>query len=114
MNESLDQRDPIEALAEDFMERKRRGEQPTLEEYIASHPEVENEIRELFPAFMIMENLGAASSARNRVDRRVGIACSGDPGQAAGRLQDPGARSAAVGWASCSRRNRNHSAAGWL
>ncbi len=63
MNESLDQRDPIEALAEDFMERKRRGEQPTLEEYIAKHPELEDEIRELFPALMMMENLGVASSS---------------------------------------------------
>jgi len=63
MNESLDQRDPIEALAEEFMERKRRGEQPTLEEYVAGHPNLENEIRELFPALLMMENLGVASSA---------------------------------------------------
>jgi serine/threonine protein kinase/tetratricopeptide (TPR) repeat protein len=62
MSHSLDQRDPIEALAEEFMDRKRRGEEPTLEEYIERHPELGEQIRELFPALMMMENLGAESS----------------------------------------------------
>ena len=62
MSRSADQREPIEALAEEFLERKRRGEQPTLEEYVARHPELADEIRDIFPALMMMENLGDASS----------------------------------------------------
>jgi serine/threonine-protein kinase len=62
MSQSLDQRDPIEALAQEFMDRKRRGEEPTLQEYIDRHPELGDEIRELFPALLMMENLGAAPS----------------------------------------------------
>ncbi len=58
MSGSADQRQPIEALAEDFLERKRRGERPTLEEYAARHPELADEIRELFPALEMMEHVG--------------------------------------------------------
>ena len=62
MSRSIDQREPIEALAEEFMERKRRGEQPTVEEFVARHPQLADEIRDLFPALVVMENLGNVSS----------------------------------------------------
>ena len=62
MSPSVDQRDPVEALAEEFMERKRRGEQPTLEEYVDRYPELADEIRDIFPALLMMERLDNASS----------------------------------------------------
>ena len=58
MSGSADQRQPIEALAEEFLERKRRGELPTPEEYATLHPELADEIRELFPALLMMEHVG--------------------------------------------------------
>jgi serine/threonine protein kinase len=48
-------RDPFEALAEDFIARRRRGETPSLEDYVDRLPERADEIRELFPAIEAME-----------------------------------------------------------
>jgi hypothetical protein len=37
------------SLAEQFLERYRQGERPSLREYIDRHPELAAEIREVFP-----------------------------------------------------------------
>src|SRR5271166_6874465 len=50
-------RDPVEQLAESFQARLRRGERPNLEEYVARCPERADDIRELFPALVEMEQL---------------------------------------------------------
>src|ERR1700689_2098487 len=50
-------RNPVEALADDFLRRQRGGERPTLEEYCRRHPELAVEIREVFPVLIRMENL---------------------------------------------------------
>src|SRR5262249_20552151 len=55
--------DPVEALAEEFLDRQRRGERPTLEDYCRRHPELAADIRDLFPVLIRMEDLGADSSA---------------------------------------------------
>lgn len=51
------ERDPLEQLAAEFVERQRRGECPTIEEYVARCPEHADSIRELFPAVEAMERL---------------------------------------------------------
>src|SRR5260370_30514 len=48
--------DLLDRLAEEFAERFRRGERPALAEYIARHPELADEIRELFPAVVQVEH----------------------------------------------------------
>src|SRR5436305_931976 len=53
--EPVDDRDVIELLADDFMSRKRRGESPSVEEYVGRCPERADEIREVFPAIAAME-----------------------------------------------------------
>src|SRR5215470_15011634 len=63
MNNSSDARNPVERLAEDFLDRKRRGEHPTLQDYLERHPELAEEIRDLFPALLMMEDLGESSGA---------------------------------------------------
>ena len=50
-----DDRDPVEALADEFIARRRKGETPSLDEYAARCPERADEIRELFPAIAAME-----------------------------------------------------------
>jgi serine/threonine protein kinase/WD40 repeat protein/Flp pilus assembly protein TadD len=50
-------RDPIEQLAEEWRERLRRGEQFSAEEYAARYPELAGDIRDLFPAVVMMEEL---------------------------------------------------------
>ena len=50
-------RNPVEALADDFLRRQRGGERPTLEEYCRRHPELADDIREVFPVLIRMEDL---------------------------------------------------------
>ncbi len=61
MTTSSDARNPVEALAEEFLDRKRRGEHPTLREYAERYPELADDIRDLFPALLMMEDLGEDS-----------------------------------------------------
>src|SRR4051794_26541519 len=42
-------------LADDFAGRHRHGERPGVEEYARRHPELAEQIRELFPAMLLME-----------------------------------------------------------
>ncbi len=61
------ERELVELLAEEFAGRYRRGERPPLSEYTARYPEHAEEIRDLFPALLIMEQIafdsaGAASA----------------------------------------------------
>jgi eukaryotic-like serine/threonine-protein kinase len=49
--------DPIEALAVDFIERQRRGDFLSVPEYARQHPELADEIRELFPAMLALDAL---------------------------------------------------------
>jgi tetratricopeptide (TPR) repeat protein len=55
MSDSTADRDPIERLADSFLARFRRGERPSAEEYVAQHPELADEIRELLPALVMLE-----------------------------------------------------------
>jgi serine/threonine protein kinase len=48
-------RDPVEALAAEFLERFRQGEKPTVEEYTQRHPELAPQIRDLFPTIAALE-----------------------------------------------------------
>src|SRR5262249_29426864 len=48
-------RDPIEALAESFLGRLRRGERPSLDEYAATPAELAEEIRKVLAALATLE-----------------------------------------------------------
>ncbi len=47
--------DKLGPLMDEFLSRKRKGEYPSLSEFVQRHPELETEIRELFPAVAMME-----------------------------------------------------------
>jgi serine/threonine-protein kinase len=49
--------DALGQLAEEFLARYRRGERPALTEYTARHPELAEQILELFPALVMMEEV---------------------------------------------------------
>jgi serine/threonine protein kinase/WD40 repeat protein/Tfp pilus assembly protein PilF len=51
----------LERLAEEFVERHRRGERPPLSEYTDGHPDLAAEIRDLFPALVQIERLKPAA-----------------------------------------------------
>ncbi len=50
-------------LAEEFLERYRKGERPPLREYIDRHPELATEIKEVFPAMAMMENIAVTDDS---------------------------------------------------
>src|SRR6266446_4950342 len=50
-------------LAEEFLQRYRKGERPPLREYIERHPELAAEIKEVFPAMAMMENIAVADES---------------------------------------------------
>ena len=53
-------RDPLDLLAEEFVARCRRGERPALAEYVEGYPELAEQIEELFPALVMMEQIKPA------------------------------------------------------
>jgi serine/threonine protein kinase/WD40 repeat protein/Tfp pilus assembly protein PilF len=64
-------RDPVEQLLESFLARWRRGERPSPEEYAARCPERADEIHELFPALVEMEQLKPAVEAATGLWERL-------------------------------------------
>lgn len=48
----------VEELVESFVERYRRGERPSMSEYIDRHPSLAQRIQEIFPALVMMEQVG--------------------------------------------------------
>ena len=56
-------RETVEQLAEEFVERYRRGERPPLSEYTARYPEHAEQIRDLFPALVMMEQIAPGSES---------------------------------------------------
>src|SRR5262245_21367555 len=51
-------------LAEEFLERYRKGERPRLRDYTDLHPELATEIKEVFPAMAMLENIAVAEDSR--------------------------------------------------
>jgi serine/threonine protein kinase/tetratricopeptide (TPR) repeat protein len=47
----------LNELADEFAERYRRGERPPLEEYVKRHPELADDIRDIFPALVQIEQV---------------------------------------------------------
>ncbi len=63
---------PIDRIAEEFVGRHRAGERPPIGEYVARYPEWADEIRELFPALVMMERLKPESADVGGMDTRDG------------------------------------------
>src|SRR5262245_40418632 len=57
MSGSASDSDRLGQLADEILERYRRGERPALTEYTARHPELAEQIRELFSALLMMEDV---------------------------------------------------------
>lgn len=74
-------RNPLEELAEEFMDRGRRGEQPTVDEYVERFPQLADQIRDLFPTLAMMERLGTEpldEATRNEADAAFVVEKLGD------------------------------------
>jgi hypothetical protein len=51
----------LDQLVDSFMERRRRGECPSIDDYLRKHPDLADQIREVFPALELMEEFGSAA-----------------------------------------------------
>ena len=115
MSTSSDNRNPVEVLAEEFLDRNRRGEAVTPEEYAQAHPELADEILALFPSLLMMEDLaatpaartsslvseaGAAVGATDRAAGRVPAAARGRPRRHGRRLRGRAGDRSAAAWRS--------------
>lgn len=56
--------DPVDLVAEEFLERYRGGERPSVEEFARRHPDLADEIRDLLPTIAAMERIKDAHADR--------------------------------------------------
>jgi hypothetical protein len=55
--------DPLGQIADEFVEAFRQGKRPSVEEFARRYPEHANEIREMLPALVLMEQAKSADDA---------------------------------------------------
>ena len=56
-DQSSSDRNPVELLAEEFISRRRSGQYPSVTEYAEKYPDHADEIRDVFPTMMMMEQM---------------------------------------------------------
>ena len=61
--------DRLDRLAEEFADRYRRGERPSLKEYTDRYPELADDIRELFPALVKVARVEEICQDREEAER---------------------------------------------
>jgi serine/threonine protein kinase/Tfp pilus assembly protein PilF len=67
---------PMAGLADEFLERYRRGERPALSDYARQHPKLADQIEDLFPALVMLED---ARPVPRPLTGPIGPARSGPP-----------------------------------
>jgi serine/threonine protein kinase len=71
MNDSSAEQSPVELLAEEFLDRQQRGEKPTIREYCERHPELAEEIRDVFEGLALLEDLKPGSQDQSGLDDSI-------------------------------------------
>ena len=61
--------DRLDRLAEEFADRFRRGERPSMKEYTDRYPELADDIRELFPALTKVARVEEICQDREAAER---------------------------------------------
>ena len=59
-----DDRDPVDVAADEFADRYRNGEYPSVTEYVQRFPDQADELKELLPAVAMMEQLKQKEESR--------------------------------------------------
>lgn len=73
----------VEQIAEEYLGRLRRGEGPTIDEYVARHPGLEDELRDLLPTLQFLEDFKPVEGDSQRGE-------SAEPGTLPAPLQQVG------------------------
>lgn len=63
----------IDALADEFLQRHRRGERPRIAEYILRYPEHADAIRDLLPSLVMLESLATGKGHGSRYSLLSGV-----------------------------------------
>ena len=110
-NASTSGPDLFNLLADEFAARYRQGERPPLSEYTNKYPELAEQIRELFPALVAIEQFGGGAE---EATGRVASDCAGRGRSPSGWATTGSCgRSPAAAWASSTRRSRRAWAGTW-
>ena len=70
--ESDGERDPVEVMLEDFLERRRQGEVPSLSAYLQAHSHLDSQVRQVLSTLLMMENMSPDSASQERLPGRIG------------------------------------------
>ena len=74
MSASCDERGAVNLLADEFLARCKRGEKPTIKEYCERHPDLADEIRDVFEAVLLVEDLKPGSKDKSSASSRRSVA----------------------------------------
>ena len=72
-------RNPMDRVAEEFAQRIRAGEHPTVDEYVQKYPQHADEIRVVLPSVEMLEQLSQKTAAAAHTDtllagiKRLGV-----------------------------------------
>ena len=113
MSVSSPDRPSIEDLAEEFLDRRRRGERPTLEEYATRYPDLAVEIREFFPVLGLVEDFKPGTRRRQREHRRVRTLLGLGQCWSGSAIFACCVKSDGAEWGSCTRPSKNRWAVAW-
>lgn len=67
-NQQTDDRHPVEVIAEEYSERLRAGEKPTIDEYVLRFPEHADLIRSVLPSIALVERVSINDSQQRTAD----------------------------------------------
>jgi serine/threonine protein kinase/WD40 repeat protein/tetratricopeptide (TPR) repeat protein len=59
------QSERVALLADEFLDRRRRGEYPSIQEYVEKYPELVTEIRSVFPAVAMLEHVAVTDGGQS-------------------------------------------------
>jgi eukaryotic-like serine/threonine-protein kinase len=79
ISSSSSDRDPLERLAAEFLDRRRRGENPSPSEYAEKYPQWAEQILEFFPALEVLEGLKPGSGDRTASHEGAALATAPPP-----------------------------------
>ena len=71
MTDTTSDRNPVDVLADEFAAELREGVAPSIDDYVARHPELEDDIRATFPSIEMMEKLSRKEHTERNFERQT-------------------------------------------
>ena len=92
-------RDPVEQLAEEFLDRRRKGESVSIAEYAERHPDLASRISDLFPTLLLMEELRPSATGAHSASHSPSAASRAETSSSESAISASCVRSAGAAWA---------------